>query len=139
MTATLWLPTLADAAALRLCDLRSYGRSPSCRHWQQLLAAPPVVALAAGPRRSPTAIALAESEDVGWFRLRRLAVLPQSRRQGLGRLLVAELGQCHGLRLRLREDNLQALRFAVAAGFRVVAVDRGGFGDLDAVELERHS
>lgn len=137
-TVTAWTPTTADAVAVADTDRAAYDRRClTSVQWSKWLRSSSLVAVAVGDRRRPAAVAAVEPDGDGWFRLWRLGVRPGERRRGCGRWLVTALGGRYGLRLRLREDNRQGLEFATAVGFGVVAVERGGCGDCDAVELER--
>lgn len=66
------------------------------------------------------------SDDDRMGRVRRLYVLKESRRRGIGRLLVTEIqNHCHGVfdQLRLRTDTPEADAFYRSLGFRRVEGD----------------
>lgn len=140
VSTTAWAPTAVEAPAVANLDKLVYDdRSLTVIRWRRWLASPTVVAVAAGPREAPVALAVVEPAPGRrwWLGLYRLAVHPDHRRRGLATQIAAVLGERHGLRLRLCETNRGGLEWATAVGFRVQGVDRGGFGDLDAVTLER--
>lgn len=131
--------TTADAPALAALDSRNYQQSLSAVQWQQLLTNSAVAAVVIVDSGSPIAAIVVECRGSSECDLLRLAVDSNYRRGGLGRLLVTMLGTTQLLRLRLRETNRSGLESAIAVGFRVIAVDRGGFGAVDAVILERNA
>lgn len=129
---TVWIPTVADAARCRRIELEAYGRAATLKQWQQLLKSKSVVALS-----TRSAVAVARFSDSG-YHLLLVAVKSDSRRQGIGRELVRLLGEGkRELLLRLPETNLAALKFAVAAGFKPMKLERNSYSHCDGILLKR--
>ncbi|MCX8117956.1 MAG: GNAT family N-acetyltransferase [Desulfobacterota bacterium] len=67
-----------------------------------------------------------------------LAVLPQHRREGIGRKLLRkamEASSPKGLLAEVRKSNLRAQAFYRRMGFRIVGIAPGYYGDEDALIL----
>lgn len=138
MAIPLWFPTAADAKHLQLFDKSVYDDNClTVAQWSRLLSNPTAAVVAAGSREDTTAVAVLLARGSGWFDLLRLGVADHKRRQGIATSLVNAIADRGSLRLRLRELNYGGLRAATAAGFVVTGLERGGFRDCDAVELER--
>ena len=82
-------------------------------------------------------VAEAEGRVVGFVlclshRLARLAVAPEQRRQGIGRMLVAAV-QRPGMTLQVRESNMAARALYAGLGFREVGARRYADGEAGGV------
>ncbi len=128
MNATIFRPTVADAARCRSCELAAYGSAATLAQWQQLLKS--VAKIVATGERAIVAIAVARGS-----KLSLVAVRPQQQRKRLGSELMQQLPR--ELELRLKETDLVALKFAVSVGFRVQRLERDGYSNCDAIRLRR--
>lgn len=70
------------------------------------------------------------------LKLLRLGVAERDRRQGLGNALLTLLGASN-CEVEVRESNLSGLKLLTGAGFSVMGMEPGRFGNEDGVVLWR--
>lgn len=91
----------------------------------------------AGVIDRPLGFAYAELLSTNELELLRIGVRPDSRQQGIGRLMINVIGSTLPLCLTLRETSIDALLFSRAVGFRASELIRKAFENCDGIRLRR--
>lgn len=138
MTTTFTIPT-----ELQTIDRECYPTNPlTPGQWRKALAGEDWLCVSVtekegGGRRRAYLVAQVVSEG-GYYctKLKRLGVSGVDRGKGLAKELLKSV-TLYPCEAELREDNLPGLKLLTGAGFGVVGLDRGRFGDRDGVLLWR--